>query len=595
MANWLSILNTQLKRYQILERLGVGGMATVYKARDTNLGREVAIKILHEHLIHDATFKERFEREARLVASFNHPNIVQVYDFDVIETDGNKLYYMVMPFLQGQTLADLIEEFCAKDETMPHEQIQKIVSDIASALDYAHAREMVHRDVKPSNIMFDEYKHAILTDFGIARLAQSSNLTQEDAIIGTPAYMSPEQALGQELDYRSDLYALGIIIYEMLTGHVPFEDESSVALLVKHAQEEAPPVSQFLPMKNPALDKVLAKILQKNPDSRYQSGVSLLADFKKAVASETEDDRLKPGTLPQLTDKPTPAKTQLLTDTKEETPNRLTHTINTIIIKPARQNPLGFIALGIAIFALLIVARLSQMPIANTSNPTDTPIDTEVNSMTSMTGAGAMYFSSSFEQGDKFNSYWEVSDGTVERHIENGTYHIRNTQTGLAVTGIIDPEVFMFEGVHISMEGRLTQESDSHSAYGIVFDYHDAKNLYVFAVDGIGRFSIWKLADNVWCELRFPCEGQDFDTVWTRNEAILLRGETNTLTINAYDGQITGYVNDESVFMIDDSTFTSGGVGIYTASSQAGIADTLIDSYEVSAGMPLTGSMTGDG
>lgn len=453
---------------------------------------------------------------------------------------------------------------------------------------------MVHRDVKPANIMFDEHNRAILTDFGIARLAEAKNLTHEDAIIGTPAYMSPEQVTGQEVDFRSDLYALGVIIYEMLTGRVPFQDENTVALLVKHAQEEAPPVSQFLPMKNPMLDSVLANMLHKNPAIRYHSGAKLLADFKKALASVSEEERLKPGALPD------PAvATQVLENLPDTTSNRVSQTIHTMIIKPARQNPMGFIALAIAIFALLVVARLAQTPVSspesvdiNQLNTIDSTPDTGVDSMT---GGRIMYFAATFAEDDEFNSYWQISEGAVERFIADGVYHIINPQRGRAVTGIIDPEIFMFDDVHITIEGHLSEESDSNSAYGIVFHYQDASNFYVFAVDGIGRFSIWKLENNVWCELRFPCEEQDFDAVWTRDEAIALLGETNILTINTYDGQIAGYVNDISIFMIDDDTFGSGGVGIYTASTQRGMADLLIDSYEVNAGMPLTGSMTGNG
>jgi serine/threonine protein kinase len=596
MANWLNVLNTHFKRYQVIERLGVGGMATVYKAQDVNLGRDVAIKILHEHLVHDATFKERFEREARFVASFNHPNIVQVYDFDVIEVDDTPLYYMVMPFLQGQTLADVIEESRSQAKTLSHQRITEIVADVSSALDYAHAREMVHRDIKPSNIIFDEHQHAILTDFGIARLTQISGLTQEDAIIGTPAYMSPEQVTGQTVDFRSDLYALGVIIYEMLTGQLPFEDENTVSLLLKHVQEEAPRVSQFLPMENKALDNVLANSLQKNPDLRYQSGAALLADLKKAVATESDSQRLKSGALPKRPDVPKQANTRDFGNLPDIRPNVITKTIHTMIIKPARQNPLGFVALAIAIFALLIVARLSQMPALNETAQETIIADSTDTGISSMTGGGVMYFSANFEADDEFNSYWQSSNGPVERTIKSGAYHILNTQSELAVTGIIDPNVFMFDDVHITLDGLLLAESASdHSAFGIVFHYHDAANFYVFAVDGIGRFSIWKLENNRWCELRYPCGGQDFDAVWTRDESILMIGETNHLTINTYGGQITAYVNDEQLFMIDDDTFSSGGVGIYMATTPLGAAEVAINNYEVTAGMPSTGSMTGGG
>lgn len=596
MVNWLNILSSHLKRYQIIERIGVGGMATVYKATDVNLHRNVAIKILHEHLVHEDTFKERFEREARLVASFNHPNIVQVYDFDVIEIDEVHLYYMVMPLLQGQTLAELIESCRIKGETLSHDRIKDIVSDIASALDYAHTHDMVHRDIKPSNIIFNEHNRAILTDFGIARLAQMSGLTQEDAIVGTPAYMSPEQATGQVSDYRSDLYALGVITYEMLAGRIPFEDENTISLLLKHAQDEAPPVSQFLSMKNLALDMVLANTLEKNPALRYQSAAAFLADFKSAIAAESDMQRLQSGAKSKRPDKSRQSETMVLDDLiNEDSPNLITNTIHTMILTPARQNPMGFVALAIALFALLIVARLSQLPVANNESPQlntiGEPADTGVSSMV---GGGTMYFNSSFETDNEFNSYWQTSDDVVERTIENNAYRILNTQRSLAVTSIIDSEVFTFDDVHIVMEGQLLEDSVSdNSAYGIVFHHQDLANYYVFAVDGLGRFSIWKLENNSWCELRFSCENQSDDDVWTQDDAILTIGESNLLTINSFQGQITGYVNGTQVFMLNDDTFTSGAVGMYVASTARGAAEIAIDNYEVTAGMSLTSSMTG--
>ena len=217
MVNITNILGKYLTRYDVKSRLGSGGMATVYHAVDKNLGRDVAIKVLHEHLIHDDTFKERFEQEAKFIASFNHPNIIQIYDFNTIESEDGKIYYMVMPYLSGDTLIDVLDECRDKEATLPHDRIREIITDLAEALDYAHARGMVHRDVKPANILFDENQRAVLTDFGIARLAQTSGLTADGTIIGTPAYMSPEQATGQDTDHRSDIYSLGIILFEFMS------------------------------------------------------------------------------------------------------------------------------------------------------------------------------------------------------------------------------------------------------------------------------------------------------------------------------------------------------------------------------------------
>src|SRR5262245_12502500 len=208
-----------LGKYQLLERLGQGGMAEVYRAYQPGLDRYVAIKLLHSRLAAETGFIDRFKREAALVARLRHPHIVQVYDFEA----ENEFYYMVMELIEGSTLNAELEERHLKKRPFSLVETAHILSALASAIDYAHARGMIHRDLKPGNIMFTAEGQAVLTDFGIARMLDPAHQTVTGVITGTPAYMSPEQGRGERGDERSDIYSLGVILYEMITGRVPFE------------------------------------------------------------------------------------------------------------------------------------------------------------------------------------------------------------------------------------------------------------------------------------------------------------------------------------------------------------------------------------
>lgn len=604
MVNITNILGKYLTRYEVKSRLGSGGMATVYRATDKNLGRDVAIKVLHEHLIHDDTFKGRFEQEAKFIASFNHPNIIQIYDFDTIDAEDGKIYYMVMPYLSGDTLIDVLDECRAKEATLSHDRITEIISDLAEALDYAQERGMVHRDVKPANILFDENQRAVLTDFGIARLAQTSNLTADGTIIGTPAYMSPEQATGQETDHRSDIYSLGIILFELLTGCPPFDEDSTVSILLKHAQTPPPSVSDFLGKQNPDLDNVLHKVLEKDPDKRYQSARALKFALENAVNKESDSERFQPSAMPHYAKSKKNAR-QPATVVLDDEPiantssNTITRTINTLVIKPAKQNPLGFAALAVGIVALLLIARILQTQSLAPPNPTDMP---EIIAVDSMAGVDSMlgdaaFFTSDFSSDNPINDYWEVSSSnTIQRSIEDGQYHISNSQASLAITSMFDPTHFTYDDVNILMDGIILENSASDtSAFGLVFRYQNAENYNVFAIDGLGRYSIWKRENGTWCELRTACNSGDAEGNWQANAVINPIGESNTLNLNVYENQIVGYVNGETVFMLEEDTFANGAIGIYMATTQFGLAEITVNNYDVSLGMPPSAdSMTSD-
>jgi serine/threonine protein kinase len=266
--------HTRIGRYEVEKQLGAGAMAVVFKAVDPVIGRTVAIKIIKfESSIgaEQAEMRERLYREAQSAGNLNHPNIVTIYD---IGEEGSTAY-IAMEFVEGQTL----QEWIASNPVPPLPQTLAIVEQIASGLDFAAARGIIHRDIKPGNILLTQDGRAKIADFGIAKFS-TSKLTQTGAIIGTPAYMSPEQAMGQTLDGRSDLFSLGVIFYEMLTGEKPFSGSNPTTIMYKILHEEPVPPQRINVTLHPAFDYIIARMLAKDPNQRYQSCGELIQDLK---------------------------------------------------------------------------------------------------------------------------------------------------------------------------------------------------------------------------------------------------------------------------------------------------------------------------
>jgi eukaryotic-like serine/threonine-protein kinase len=262
-------------RYRILRRIGSGGMADVYCAEDSHLGRQVAIKVLHRRFAQDQEFVERFRREAKSAAGLNHPNVVGVFDRG--EHEGT--YYIAMEFLTGRTLKDIV----TAEAPLPQERVIDVGTQILEAAGFAHRHGVIHRDFKPHNVIVDEHGHAKVTDFGIAR-AGASEMTETGSIMGTAQYLSPEQAQGHAVTATSDIYSIGVMLYEMLAGRLPFEGDSAVAVALKHLSEPPPPISQWRRDVHPALEAVVMAALAKDPDHRWQSAEDLAAALEAARA-----------------------------------------------------------------------------------------------------------------------------------------------------------------------------------------------------------------------------------------------------------------------------------------------------------------------
>ena len=272
-------------RYEVGELLGYGGMAEVHRGRDVRLGRDVAIKVLRADLARDPSFLNRFRREAQAAAGLNHPSIVSVYDTgEDVHADGTTQPYIVMEYVEGRTLRDILKA----EGRLPTRRAMEVAADVCGALDFSHRNGIVHRDIKPANVMITPAGAVKVMDFGIARALadNAATVTQTANVIGTAQYLSPEQARGEAVDARSDVYSTGCLLYELVTGAPPFQGDSPVAVAYQHVRENAAAPSSRNPEIPPALDSIIMKALAKNQLNRYQSAAEMRTDLQRALANQ---------------------------------------------------------------------------------------------------------------------------------------------------------------------------------------------------------------------------------------------------------------------------------------------------------------------
>jgi serine/threonine protein kinase len=274
-------------RYQLRDLLGEGGMASVYLAYDSALDRQVAIKTLHTELGREQSFRERFRREAQAVAKLSHTNIVSVFDTGEDELDGSLMPYIVMEYVEGQPLGSVLQADIRQYGAMPADKALKVTADVLAALETSHEMGLVHRDIKPGNVMMTKRGVVKVMDFGIARAMQSgvTSMTQTGMVVGTPQYLSPEQALGRGVDARSDLYSVGIMLFQLLTGRIPFDADSPLAIAYAHVQEEPVAPSSINRSITPAMDALVARALRKNPNERFPSAAAMRDECARVASA----------------------------------------------------------------------------------------------------------------------------------------------------------------------------------------------------------------------------------------------------------------------------------------------------------------------
>lgn len=274
-------------RYQLRDLLGEGGMASVYLAYDSALDRQVAIKTLHTELGREQSFRERFRREAQAVAKLQHTNIVSVFDTGEDELGGALMPYIVMEYVEGQPLGSVLQSDIQQYGAMPADKALKVTADVLAALETSHEMGLVHRDIKPGNVMMTKRGIVKVMDFGIARAMQSgvTSMTQTGMVVGTPQYLSPEQALGRGVDARSDLYSVGIMLFQLLTGRIPFDADSPLAIAYAHVQEEPVAPSTINRSITPAMDALVARALKKNPNERFPSAAAMQDEVVRVLGA----------------------------------------------------------------------------------------------------------------------------------------------------------------------------------------------------------------------------------------------------------------------------------------------------------------------
>ncbi|HSL42059.1 MAG TPA: protein kinase [Anaerolineales bacterium] len=343
-------------RYKIDALLGQGGMSAVYKATDPNLKRVVAIKLIHSHLSSDSMFVLRFESEASAVASLRHPNIVQVYDFN---TD-NGVYYMVLEFIPGETLQERLKRLNDAGRKLPLEDTLKLTGNISDAMGYAHQRGMVHRDIKPANIMLDVHGQAILMDFGIVKILGGDSHTSTGAVVGTARYMSPETIRGEVADHRSDIYSLGVTLFEMLSGRPPFVADSAMTLMMMHLNDPVPNIREFRADIHPELIRILEKSLAKERADRYQSAAEMSADLRHALGTVGTQPTTIP--TPEIPKSDSRTQTEMVPTMLMDDAPRPVDTVTESIEPPAISKPPSsrrFVwGIGAALIGILCLAAL---------------------------------------------------------------------------------------------------------------------------------------------------------------------------------------------------------------------------------------------
>jgi len=555
--------------YQIIEQIGEGGMASVYKAYQPSMDRNVAIKVLPSQLADSAEFTQRFQQEARIIAKLEHPHILPVFDYG--ESDG--ITYLVMRYLDAGTLGKKMQ----KDRPLPLEEIDRLFTQLADALSYAHSYGIIHRDLKPSNALIDSQGNLFLTDFGIAKMLESASprLTQTDAIMGTPAYISPEQAKAVKVNQRSDIYSLGIILYEMVTGRVPFVAETPLAVILKHVSDPLPLPSTLKPDIPEAIEKVILKALAKEPNDRFATVNEFLSAWKRALdevrattppSNETITAQAAPATV--LTHQPY-GTTGTVTKTETKSQNWIGWAAGCLI----GLCLLG--AIGGAAFYLFNNGVFTNTSPTQPPAPTQTqaPLPTEVPNPTATTPP--IIFTGEILLEDDFsdNSIWGIlDDPTASIAYNNNALRMKVFEQNWLVWSTPNSE--LYENIHAEVTAYNNDGEDT-TAFGIICDQQEESDSYYYAVmTPAGEYAI-AIAKTGETDLFLTNNDQ-----WGASDLITTGKDSYRVGMDCGNGTLSLYVDGLLIDSITDSTYTSGSSGlIIWSGDNVSSADVTFDDF----------------
>ncbi|GAB4439353.1 MAG: hypothetical protein Kow0031_21230 [Anaerolineae bacterium] len=564
-----SLSGKTIGKYQLHESLGSGGMASVYRASQMPLGRTVAVKVLHPHLTQQESFRSRFLREAKAVASLRHPHIVQMYDYDF--QDG--VCYMALEFLDGGSLEEQLAALATQSRgpvPLPPQEALPIIRQMAGALDFAHKQRVIHRDIKPANMMRTSDGRTVLTDFGIATVLHETRLTVDGGTSGTPSYMSPEQALGERGDERSDIYSLGAVLYELVTGRLPFEADTLYGLIMMHVNEPPPPASQVNPDVPPVVEQIIQKAMAKNPDDRYQTA----ADLEAVEAGRAVEIVLPQAGSNRAGPQASARKAVWMWGVAAAALVLALGVVAMLFSGDSSRRQTGAQtataqaeALAEAQVAMESTAEAAQAAMQATSATATAQAVAAFEEEPDFTRSMAAETQADEPFADDFEANtagWPITQSPVSRQLVDGAYQILVTEPDRAVSTVPD-RLKTYDKFRYALDAVLV-DGQPESGYGLVFHRRNGENYYVFAVNGLRQWSVWRLADGAWQELRNLPGGEQ----WTPSEAVLPPGESNRLQIEVNHDTFTLFVNDQMLHQLSDPNVPVGGglVGMYVASSR---------------------------
>ncbi len=569
--------------YKLVSQLGRGGMASVYRGYQESIDRSVAVKVLPPEFLHDPNFSQRFLAEARILAKLTHPSILPLYDFGT----ANNVPYIVMPLMAKGTLGDRLRAPLSVAEVV------RIVTPIAAALDYAHKHGVLHRDVKPSNILFDQNDTPFLGDFGISKALEASSSMTGTGIVGTPDYMSPEQARGETLDGRSDVYSLGVVAYQALTGSNLFKATTPIGVMLKHATEPPPPLREIRPDIPQAVDDVVQKALAKYPIERYQTGAEFAQALAKAAFPHADAPTWpepKPSdNVATIVDAKAPPAGKPATGPRTPLPpgtpaGAAYQATGTVAAPPAKKGGIGGLLVGggvglvvgvILVIAVIVCSCIGLVMLIPSSTPTPQPTPTftpkPIPTATPEPTALPFIFFDDFSDSGSGWSTFSSENGSAE--YGSGDMVIKLFKTDWFVwTYSNQPQflnIFVDVAVNVVRAGQDT-------SFGIMCNYVDNDNYYYLAIDSGGYYAIIQYAAGTDTFLTGGGE-------WVQSDLIAHDAGFYLLGAACADDFLALYVDGQLIDSASVSGLTTSDVGVFAWTNESSDDEIHFDDFTVSA------------